>query len=57
MNKKLILFCATLGMIAGSYLPYLLGDHNLLGGWSILTGFVGGIVGIWLGAVISKRVG
>lgn len=44
-------------MIAGSYVPSLLGDHDLLGGWSILGGFIGGIAGIWLGAVLSKRWG
>lgn len=57
MNKKFILFCATVGMIAGSYAPSLLGDHTLLGGWSILGGFIGGIAGIWLGAILSKRWG
>ena len=57
MNKKLILFCATIGGIGGGYLPYLLGDTDLLSGWSILGGFVGGIAGIWIGAVVSRRVG
>lgn len=57
MNKKLILFFATIGGIAGSYLPYLLGDRDLLDGWVILGGFVGGIAGIWLGVVVSKRFG
>ena len=46
---------ATIGGIAGGYIPVLFGDTELLDGWSILGGFVGGMVGIWLGVVISKR--
>lgn len=57
MNKKLILFFATVGMIIGSYVPMLFGDRELLDGWSILGGFIGGIAGIWLGAIVSKRWG
>lgn len=56
MNKSVILFFATIGGIAGSYLPYLLGDRNGFDSWNILGGFVGGIAGIWLGAIISKRM-
>jgi hypothetical protein len=29
----------------------------MMDGWSILGGFVGGIVGIWLGVVAIKRFG
>lgn len=57
MNKKLILFFATVGGLAGAYVPYFLGDHELLDIWGILGSFVGGIAGIWLGAIISKRIG
>ena len=39
----------------GSYIPVLLGDHDLLGGWSILGGVIGGLFGIWVGVKLSKR--
>ena len=57
MNKKVILLIATIGGIAGGYLPVLFGDNDPLGGWSILCGTLGGLVGIWLGVVLSKRYG
>jgi hypothetical protein len=57
MNKKVILFFATVGGILGGYLPVLFGDTELLDGWSILGGMVGGLLGIWLGVIISKRLG
>lgn len=55
MNKRTILVFATLVGIIGGYVPFLFGDTNMLDGWGVLGGFVGGIVGIWLGAVVSKR--
>lgn len=57
MNKGLILFFATIGGLAGGYVPVLFGDSNMLDGWSILTSTIGGFVGIWLGVVASKRLG
>lgn len=57
MNKKLILFFASAGGLAGGYLPYLFGDHDMFDIWTILGGLVGGIAGIWLGVIISKRIG
>lgn len=57
MNKKVILFFATIGGIAGGYLPALWGDTDMLGGGSILFGTIGGLVGIWAAVVISKRLG
>jgi hypothetical protein len=57
MNKRIILFFATVLSIAGGYFPTLFGDNNLLDGWSILGGLVGGFLGIWLGIVVSKRWG
>lgn len=57
MNKKLILFFATVFGIAGAYVPMLWGDTNMLGGWSILMSVIGGFFGIWLGVVVSKRYG
>lgn len=55
MNKKTIVFMMVLCSGIGSYIPVLLGDSSLLDGWSILGGVVGGFIGIWLGASISKR--
>lgn len=55
MNKKVILLFATVFSIAGGYVPVLFGDSDLLDGWSILGGLVGGVFGIWLGAIVSKR--
>lgn len=57
MNKKAILLFATVFGILGGYIPVLFGDTDMMDGWSILGGFVGGIVGIWLGVVAIKRFG
>ncbi|MEO5950544.1 MAG: hypothetical protein ABIQ04_03790 [Candidatus Saccharimonadales bacterium] len=57
MNKKVILFFATIFGIAGAYLPVLFGDNDMLSGWSILWSTVGGIFGIWVGVIVSKRWG
>lgn len=56
MNKRTILLFATVFGALGGYLPVLFGDNNLLDGWGILGGLVGDIFGIWLGAVVSKRL-
>jgi len=57
MDKKTILFFSTIFSIAGAYVPILFGDTDMLSGWSILGGLVGGIFGIWLGVVVLKRWG
>lgn len=57
MNKGIILLMAGIGGVVGGYLPVLFGDNSLLDGWTILTSTVGGLVGIWVGVVISKRYG
>lgn len=58
MNKTVILVCMTVFSAIGSYVPVLLGDKSgILGGWSILAGLIGGIIGIWVGAIVSKRWG
>lgn len=57
MNKRLLLLMATIGSVAGAYVPVLFGDNDPLSGASILGGMIGGFVGIWLGAVLSKRYG
>ncbi len=53
--KLTLIICATLFGIAGAYIPYLWGDTDLLGGWSILTSTLGGIFGVVVGYWIAKR--
>lgn len=57
MNKKVLLFFAAVFGIVGAYVPALFGDTDLLSGWSILGSVIGGIFGIWLGVIVSKRWG
>lgn len=57
MSKKTIISLAgAIGMTIGSVVP-MLWHGNMLGGMSILLGFVGGIVGIWLGVKFANAVG
>ncbi len=46
---------AMIGMTLGAFVPMLWGDSNTFGLSSIGLSMVGGFVGIWLGAVVSKR--
>ena len=55
MNKRVLLLFAVILGAFGSYVPVLFGDGDLLDGWSILGGLIGGLFGIWLGAYVSKR--
>jgi hypothetical protein len=57
MNKKVLLLFATVFGVVGGYVPVLFGDNDFLSGWSILGGLVGGLLGIWLGVIVSKRWG
>jgi len=57
MNKTVLLFFASVFGLLGGYVPFLFGDKDLLGGWSILMGLIGGLFGIWLGVWVSKRLG
>lgn len=56
MYKLLILTGATIGGIAGAYVPSLFGDTDMFSGWSILGSTIGGLVGIWLGYLLAKRI-
>ena len=56
MNKFLILTGATIGGIAGAYVPFLWGDTDLFSGWSILCSTIGAIIGIWLGYKLAQRL-
>jgi uncharacterized membrane protein YfcA len=56
MNKTVILVSASVFGLLGGYIPFLFGDQDLLSGWSILMGLVGGLFGVWVGVWISKRL-
>lgn len=56
MYKLLVLTGATIGGIAGAYVPTLWGDTDLFSGWSILCSTIGGLVGIWLGYLVARRI-
>jgi hypothetical protein len=57
MNKTVILFFATIFELAGNSVPMLFGDSGFLSLWGIVGGLIGGLFGIWVGVVISKRLG
>jgi uncharacterized membrane protein YeaQ/YmgE (transglycosylase-associated protein family) len=57
MYKVLISIGAFVGGIAGAYVPALWGDTDIFSGWSILFSVIGGIVGIWVGYLVARRIG
>jgi len=57
MNKTVLMILATIGMTAGAFVPALWGDHDMFGVASLLLSMIGGFVGIWLGVVVSKKLG
>jgi drug/metabolite transporter superfamily protein YnfA len=57
MNKTIILFFAAVFELAGNFVPMLFGDNDFFSGWSILGGIIGGLFGIWVGVLVSKRLG
>ncbi len=57
MYKLFVTLGAGIGGIAGAYVPALWGDTDLFSGMSILFSVIGGIVGIWLGYLLAKRIG
>lgn len=56
MNKAIIMIGMTIGTTLGAFIPFLWGDNDMLGGVSILWALIGGIVGIILGAKLSKQL-
>ena len=44
----------TVGGLVGSWLGALVDGNNYLGGWSILLGGVGSLLGLWAGFKIGK---
>ena len=55
MNKSLLIVMATIFGAIGSYVPVVFGDNDMLSGWSIIGGTVGGLFGIWVGVKLAKR--
>ena len=46
----------SVGMTIGGLVPWLFGDHDVSSGWPILGGLIGGIIGIWAGAKLAKKL-
>ncbi len=57
MNKNVILFFAVVFELAGNLTPMLFGNNDLFSVWGILGGVVGGLFGVWVGVMVSKRIG
>lgn len=57
MNKTIIMTSMVIFSTTGDFAPMLFGNKDMLSGWAILGGLVGGIFGIWVGVVVSKRFG
>lgn len=57
MSKTIILFFATVFGLVGSFIPMLFGNNDFFSAWAILGSTIGGLFGIWVGVVVSKRFG
>ena len=55
MNKNIIMLFMVIFSAGGSFLPMLVDGGDIFSLWGILGGFIGGIFGIWVGVVISKK--
>lgn len=53
MNKRVVILVASLGGVCGAYIPVLLGAGGF-SSWALLGSFIGGLVGVWVGAKISE---
>lgn len=56
-NKRVVMIGAFGGMTLGAIVPMLWGDYDSFGIASILLATLGGFIGIWLVAWLSKRYG
>ena len=54
--KTAIYIVSGIGGIVGAYIPTWLWGADMLDAASLLGGFVGTIVGLWLGYVIAKKM-
>lgn len=52
--KSIIFISIAIFSTVGAYIPVLFGDTDMLSGWSILCGTIGGFFGIWVGAKLAK---
>jgi len=57
MSKTIILFFVTVFGLIGSFAPMLFGINDFFSVWGILGSTIGGLFGIWVGVVVSKRFG
>jgi hypothetical protein len=48
MGNKPVLLTSIAGTYIGGYIPVLFGSASM-SGWTVIGGFIGGILGIWLG--------
>lgn len=55
MNKSLLKLLAIVGMTIGAIIPTLFLHDGDFGFGSIVGGFIGGIIGIWLAVKLGKR--
>lgn len=55
--KTMIWLSVTVFSTIGGWLGGMLDHGNWLGGWSILLGFIGSAIGIWVGYKLGKNVG
>jgi hypothetical protein len=57
MIMKLMIYVgASIGGLVGGYLPILLLHADALSGWSLLSGFVGTMLGLWAGYKVSQMM-
>lgn len=54
-SKRLIMFGMVVGSTVGSYVPSLWGA-GWLSLWSVVLSGVGGVLGIWAGYQLGKRL-
>ena len=57
MNKSIILFFTVIFELVGNFVPMLFGNNDLFSIWSIIGGVIGGLFGVWVGVIVSKRIG
>ncbi|HKR82091.1 MAG TPA: hypothetical protein VJR27_03760 [Candidatus Saccharimonadales bacterium] len=55
---KLLIYVGLLaGSLAGGWIGSILDHGNVFGGWSLLFGTVGALIGIWTGYKAGKHYG